>query len=155
MARPHQVLVELQRRVDVVQCGQLLDLHGGVQQQVHAPAAHFFQRLVAAAGAQHLYLHAQLASHLAQQVDVGADQVFRVLRVLPRIGRRIGAAGCHQALALACRHGQRRYQHRHACQHPACFTQHHCSLLVLLGPAIGPEQTTKKTRPPVRGPGSL
>ncbi|MNP74464.1 hypothetical protein D3C76_1713460 [compost metagenome] len=83
MARPHQVLIELQGGVNVVQRGQLLHLHRRVEQQVHSPAAHFLQRLVALSSTQHFHLHAELASHLPEQVDIGADQVLGVFRVLP------------------------------------------------------------------------
>ncbi|MNV77690.1 hypothetical protein D3C71_1711320 [compost metagenome] len=115
--------------MEVIQRSQLLDLHGRIDEYIHAPAAHLLQRLVTLAGAQHLDFHAQLASHLAQQIDIGADQVLRIFWVLPGIGRRIRATGRHQTLALACRHDQRRQHRHHARQRPARSAKRHPSLL--------------------------
>ncbi|MNP12938.1 hypothetical protein D3C76_1051950 [compost metagenome] len=125
MTGPDQVFVQLQRWVDIVQRRQLPDLQRGIEQQVHTPAANLLKGLVAPTGTQHVHLDPQLAGHLLQQLDIGANQVLWVLRVLPGVGRRIRAAGRHQALALACCHCRRRQQRRHARQHPACFAKPH------------------------------
>jgi len=100
-ARPHQIVVFEQRRIDVVKVFQLIEHQRRVRQHVHAPAAHFVEGLRAFAGVEQLDLDPQILGHLLQQVGTGADQMFGVLRVLPQVRRRVRATGDDQALALA------------------------------------------------------
>ncbi|MNE39282.1 hypothetical protein D3C80_1332270 [compost metagenome] len=110
LARPDQVVVFQQGRMDVIQGFQLTDGQRRVRQHVHASAAHFVQGLGAFAGIQQFDLEPQLPRHLLQQIGTGTDQVFGILRVLPQVRRRIGAAGDHQAFAFTCGERQRRQQ---------------------------------------------
>ncbi|MCY1415842.1 hypothetical protein D9M71_313380 [compost metagenome] len=97
---PDNALGFKEGRMHVVHGFQARKSEEGPGNQIDPAGADFILGAGPGTGVEDVHLQSEFFGDLLEQVGVGAYQLLGVLRVAPEVGRVLGIAGGHQALAL-------------------------------------------------------